>query len=151
MSKTENKQELSQDQAAAGNGSAEQPLPNNGPDTRPLPELLAVRRAKALQLLPPGETQFPYSYPDTKPIQEIHAHYSHLAAGEETEDIRRVAGRLAARRGQGKAAFMDLVDRSGRIQLHARLDVLGEEAFQRLLNIDLGDLLGVQGTIMRSN
>jgi lysyl-tRNA synthetase class 2 len=161
MSKTEHKQEVSLDEAAAGNGSAEQPLPGkgagargvagDGTDTRPLPELLAVRRAKARRLLPPGETQFPYSYPDTKPIQEIHAHYSHLAAGEETEDIRRVAGRLAARRGQGKAAFMDLIDRTGRIQLHARLDILGEEAFARLLNIDLGDLLGVQGTIMRSN
>ena len=44
----------------------------------------------------------------------------------------RVAGRLAARRGQGKAAFLDLVDRSGRIQLHARDDVLGEESFERL-------------------
>ena len=43
----------------------------------------------------------------------------------------RVAGRLAARRGQGKAAFLDLVDRSGRIQLHARVDVLGEESFER--------------------
>jgi lysyl-tRNA synthetase, class II len=150
MSKTENKQEIPQDEVAS-NGAAERPLPSDGPDTRPLPELLAVRRAKARQLLPPGETQFPYSYPDTKPIQEIHDHYSHLAAGEETEDIRRVAGRLAARRGQGKAAFMDLIDRSGRIQLHARLDVLGEEAFQRLLNIDLGDLLGVQGVVMRSN
>ena len=39
----------------------------------------------------------------------------------------RIAGRLAARRGQGKAAFLDLVDRSGRMQLHARVDVLGEE------------------------
>jgi lysyl-tRNA synthetase, class II len=137
MSKVEEHLEVDQ----SGNGAVE----------RPLPELLAVRRAKARQLLPPGETNFPYSYPDTKPIKEIHAHYSHLAAGEETEDIRRVAGRLAARRGQGKAAFLDLIDRTGRIQLHARLDVLGQEAFQRLLQIDLGDLLGVQGTIMRSN
>ncbi len=142
MSKIEHEQQTAQTDSAASNGSAERP---------PLPELLAVRRAKARQLLPPGETQFPYSYPDTKPIQEVHEHYSHLASGEETEDLRRVAGRLAARRGQGKAAFMDLVDRSGRIQLHARLDVLGEEAFNRLLQIDLGDLLGVQGVVMRSN
>ncbi len=136
MSKLEEQLEVDQ----SGNGAVEQPLP----------ELLAVRRAKARRLLPPGETHFPYSYPDTKPIHEIHAHYTHLAAGEETQDIRRVAGRLAARRGQGKAAFMDLTDRTGRIQLHARLDILGDEAFQRLLNIDLGDLLGVQGTIIRS-
>jgi len=59
-------------------------------------------------------------------------------------------GRLAARRGQGKMAFLDLVDRSGRIQLQARADVLGPERMQQLLNLDLGDLIGVDGTAFRS-
>jgi lysyl-tRNA synthetase class 2 len=59
-----------------------------------------------------------------------------------------VAGRLAARRGHGKAAFLDLVDRSGRMQLHARQDVLGDESFERLTGLDLGDLIGVDGTAM---
>ncbi len=62
----------------------------------------------------------------------------------------RIAGRLAARRGQGKAAFLDLVDRSGRMQLHARADVLGEERMARLLALDLGDLLGADGTVFRT-
>ena len=62
----------------------------------------------------------------------------------------RVAGRLAARRGQGKAAFLDLVDRSGRIQLHARADVLGQESLDRLVSLDLGDLLGAEGTVFRT-
>jgi lysyl-tRNA synthetase class 2 len=115
-----------------------------------LPELLAVRRAKARQLLAPGETQLPYSFPDVHPIEEIQGHFAHLQPGEETEHSRRVAGRLAGRRDLGSAAFLDLVDRSGRIQLHARRDVLGEEAYTRLLALDLGDLLGVQGTVMRS-
>ena len=65
--------------------------------------------------------------------------------GEETEDAHRVAGRIAARRGSGKAAFLDLVDRTGKIQLHARVDVLGEEPFARLSSLDLGDLIGVDG------
>ena len=51
----------------------------------------------------------------------------------------------AARRGQGKMAFLDLVDRSGRIQLQARVDVLGPERMERLLGLDLGDLIGVDG------
>src|SRR5438045_3911034 len=72
------------------------------------------------------------------------------SAGKETEDRVRVAGRLAARRGQGKAAFLDLVDRSGRLQLHARVDVLGEEKLARLLSFDLGDLIGADGTVFRS-
>jgi lysyl-tRNA synthetase class 2 len=114
------------------------------------PDLLAVRRAKARQLLAPGETQFPYSFPDAQPIEEIHRQFEQLAAGEETEEIRRVAGRVAGRRDLGSAAFLDLVDRSGRLQLHARRDVLGEDAYERLLALDLGDLLGGQGTVMRS-
>jgi lysyl-tRNA synthetase class 2 len=47
-------------------------------------------------------------------------------------------------------AFLDLVDRTGKIQLHARLDVLGREAFDRLVSLDLGDLLGVDGAVLRS-
>ena len=62
----------------------------------------------------------------------------------------RVAGRLAARRGQGKMAFLDLVDRSGRIQLQARVDELGQEGMDRLLGLDLGDLIGVDGTAFMS-
>jgi lysyl-tRNA synthetase class 2 len=62
----------------------------------------------------------------------------------------RVAGRLAARRGQGRMAFLDLVDRSGQIQLQARADVLGPEAMERLLSLDLGDLIGVDGVAFRS-
>jgi lysyl-tRNA synthetase class 2 len=57
-----------------------------------------------------------------------------------------VAGRIHARRGHGKAAFLDLVDRSGWMQLHARRDVLGEDSFERLVSLDLGDLIGVDGT-----
>jgi lysyl-tRNA synthetase class 2 len=69
-----------------------------------------------------------------------------LTPGEETTVSHRVAGRLAARRGQGKMAFLDLVDRSGRIQLQARVDELGAEGMARLLDLDLGDLVGVDGT-----
>jgi lysyl-tRNA synthetase, class II len=115
-----------------------------------LPELIAERRAKARRLRESDPEAFPYAYPGVEPTSEVRAAYEHLAVGEETEDVRRVAGRLAGKRGQGGSAFMDLVDRSGKIQLHARLDVLGEEAFERLRSLDLGDLLGVDGAVLRS-
>ena len=85
-----------------------------------------------------------------QPIAAVKAPHEALADGEETADRARVAGRLAARRGQGKAAFLDVVDRSGRIQLMARVDVLGEEAMARLLDLDLGDLIGADGTVFRT-
>jgi lysyl-tRNA synthetase, class II len=113
-------------------------------------ELLAVRRRKLEALREAGTEPFPHAYPGVRSIVEVKAPYDDLPAGEETEDRVRVAGRLAARRGQGKAAFLDLVDRTGRLQLHARVDVLGEESLERLLQLDLGDLLGADGTVFRT-
>jgi len=115
-----------------------------------LEELIAERRAKALRLREADPDAFPYAFPGTEPIESILAAYEHLTAGEETEDEHRVAGRIAARRGSGKAAFLDLVDRTGKVQLHARIDVLGEDAFARLSTLDLGDLVGVDGAPLRS-
>jgi len=115
-----------------------------------LPQLIAERRAKAQRLRESDAGAFPYSFAGAEPIEAILAAYSHLSDGDETEDAHRVAGRIAARRGAGKAAFLDLVDRSGRIQLHARADVLGKEAYERLLSLDLGDLIGVDGAPLRS-
>jgi lysyl-tRNA synthetase class 2 len=108
------------------------------------------RRAKAERLRESDASAFPYVFPAAEPIAGILAAYGHLAVGEETEERHRVAGRIAARRGAGRAAFLDLVDRTGKIQLHARVDVLGEEAFERLVSLDLGDLLGVDGAVLRS-
>ena len=116
-----------------------------------LPELIAERRAKAERLRDSDPDAFPYAFPDVEPIRPIlDAYDGHLASGEETEERHRVAGRLTARRGSGKAAFLDLGDRTGKIQLHARVDVLGEEPYQRLLSLDLGDLIGVDGAVLRS-
>jgi lysyl-tRNA synthetase, class II len=115
-----------------------------------LPELMAERRAKAQRLREAGTDIAPYSYPHVEPIAEVRAAYERLDTGEETDEPHRVAGRIAARRGAGKAAFLDLVDRSGKIQLHARADVLGPERLRQLLSLDLGDLLGVDGAPLRS-
>ncbi len=115
-----------------------------------LDELVAERRAKALALRQASAEHFPYSYPGVVAIASVRAQYGDLEAGAETEDSRRVAGRVAARRGQGGAAFIDLVDRSGRIQLYARRDTLGEAAFATLTDLDLGDWLGVDGTVVCS-
>ncbi|MEA2459699.1 MAG: lysyl-tRNA synthetase, class [Thermoleophilaceae bacterium] len=84
------------------------------------------------------------------PIARVREEHGDIEAGQETDSSYRVAGRLASRRDFGKAAFLDLVDRSGRIQIHARKDVLGDESFERLVGLDLGDLIGVDGTAFAS-
>src|SRR5438067_5390825 len=131
--------------------SANEPEPAAGAAGRHgLPELIAERRAKAQRLRHSDPCAFPYSFKDAEPVRRVLDAYAHLAAGDETEDLHRVAGRITARRGAGGAAFLDLVDRTGKIQLHARLDVLGEKAFERLASLDLGDVIGVEGAALRS-
>jgi lysyl-tRNA synthetase class 2 len=123
----------------------------SGPEEQlDLPELLRQRRRKLDALRADGIEPFPHEFPGVVPSAGIRTAHEDLPAGEETDARYRVAGRLAARRGQGKMAFLDLVDRSGRIQLQARADVLGEEKMARLLSLDLGDLVGVEGTAFRS-
>jgi lysyl-tRNA synthetase class 2 len=115
-----------------------------------LDELIAERRAKGRRLRELDESAYPHSFAGAEPTADIVAAYERLAPGEETDERHRVAGRIAARRGAGKAAFLDLVDRTGKIQLHARVDILGPERFELLTTLDLGDLIGVEGSAIRS-
>jgi lysyl-tRNA synthetase, class II len=115
-----------------------------------LAELIEERRAKRERLAASDAGAVPYAYPGVEPIAQVLDAYEGLEPGQETDDRHRVAGRILARRGAGKNAFLDLVDRTGKIQLHARVDVLGEELFELLTSLDLGDLLGVDGAAMRS-
>jgi lysyl-tRNA synthetase, class II len=108
-------------------------------------DLLAARRRKLDSLRAAGIEPFPHEFDGVGPIAAVRAAHDGLSAGDETEIRHRVAGRLAARRGQGKMAFLDVVDRSGRIQLQARVDELGAAGMERLLGLDLGDLIGVDG------
>ncbi|MGE5578351.1 MAG: lysine--tRNA ligase, partial [Syntrophothermus sp.] len=62
-----------------------------------------------------------------------------------------VAGRVMAIRGHGKATFAHIQDVSGRIQIYAKVDVLGEEAYQAFSMLDLGDLIGVAGRLFRTH
>jgi lysyl-tRNA synthetase class 2 len=61
-----------------------------------------------------------------------------------------IAGRMMARRTQGKVTFMDIMDQTGRMQLFAKLDVLGEEGYQMLDCLDIGDIIGVEGETFKT-
>ena len=107
--------------------------------------LLAERRAKLDRLRSAGIEPFPHNFPDREEIAKVLGAHEGLEPGTETDSVHRVAGRITGRRGHGKAAFVDLRDASGQIQLHAKEDVLGEGPFGLLDDLDLGDIIGVTG------
>jgi lysyl-tRNA synthetase class 2 len=113
-----------------------------------LSDVLRDRREKLERLREAGIDPFPREFSDREDIAEVRAAHEGLAPGIETDSRHRVAGRIVARRGHGKAAFLDLRDGSGQIQLHAREDLLGAEAFELLVHLDLGDIVGVEGTAL---
>jgi lysyl-tRNA synthetase, class II len=87
----------------------------------------------------------PKRFPDREEIAAVKAEAEALDPGAEAEERRRVAGRVMARRDMGRLVFLDLVDRSGRLQLFCRPDELGEA-----LDLALGDVVGAAGTPMRT-
>jgi len=110
--------------------------------------LLAERRQKLDRLREAGVEPFPHSFEGRDEIVSVLEAHDGLEAGVETDSVHRVAGRIVGRRGHGKAAFIDLRDATGQIQLHAKADVLGEDAFALLDDLDLGDILGVEGRVV---
>src|SRR5437588_22967 len=116
-----------------------------GSEESPPQDVFAARRQKLEALRSAGVEPFPHEFRGVEPIAAVRAQHPSLEPGEETGAAHRVAGRIVARRGQGKMAFLDLADRSGRIQLQARVDELGPGGMERLLELDLGDVIGVDG------
>lgn len=79
---------------------------------------------------------------------DVNEQFDELA---EKETEVKMAGRLMAIRGHGKTCFMDMQDRTGRLQVYVRKDVLGEENYALIKLLDLGDTVGVTGTIFRTH
>jgi lysyl-tRNA synthetase, class II len=112
-------------------------------------DLLAERRAKLERLREAGIEPYPHGFPDRTEIAAVRESHEEIEPGEETTDRYRVAGRLTAKRGHGKASFLDLMDGTGQIQVQARVNELGD-AYEGLLSLDVGDIVGVEGTVFAS-
>jgi lysyl-tRNA synthetase class 2 len=92
----------------------------------------------------------PHRYGDRDAIGDLRAAEDGLAPEAAGTRVWRVAGRVLARRGQGGVSFVDLEDASGRIQLLAELDRLGEEAYARVRDVAIGDIVGAAGVAART-
>jgi lysyl-tRNA synthetase class 2 len=113
-------------------------------------DLIADRRAKLERLREAGIEPYPHAFPDRTEIAAVREAHEELEPGEETDHRYRIAGRLTARRGHGKASFLDLRDGTGQLQVQARVDELGDDAYEGLLSLDIGDIVGVEGIVFTS-
>ena len=110
----------------------------------------SARRAKLESLRAQGCEPYLDRYDVTARTRMLAERYADLADGEETEDVVAVAGRLVAKRDQGKAVFLVIRDATGDLQLFCRVNVIGEEAFKEVASLDLGDWIGAEGTVLRT-
>ena len=96
------------------------------------------------------EQQYPYRYERTAAISELRERFEDLEAGDESGHDARIAGRIMTIRSQGKVAFADIQDSSGRMQLFAQIGVLGEEGMGSFGRLGVGDIVGAEGQVMRT-
>ncbi|OYD06395.1 lysine--tRNA ligase [Paludifilum halophilum] len=116
-------------------------------------ELLQVRRDKMDGLRERGIDPFGRKYERTHRAEDILAAFDDQSKEDlEEENVSvTIAGRLVAKRKQGKASFAHLQDQTGRIQIYVRKDRVGEEQYETFGTADLGDWLGVSGTVFKTN
>ncbi len=125
---------------------AEERNQNTAAVEQDLSEILQVRRDKLAALRAKGRDPFQETKFDvTHHAQDIKDNFDALEGSEV-----RIAGRLMSKRGMGKVSFCDLQDKSGRIQLYARKDEMDEEGYNRFKKYDIGDIVGIDGEVFRT-
>ena len=119
-------------------------------DQEVIDDPIEVRRNKRQALIDAGENPYGGRFEYTDHTADLERRYAELEDGETTEDVVSVAGRVMAIRRQGKIVFMGLKDATGLIQLFIRINNVGENAFARIKELDVGDWIGVTGAVMRT-
>jgi lysyl-tRNA synthetase class 2 len=115
-------------------------------------DLIVSRRRKLAAVRARGIDPFANDFKPTDTAAQVHERFGpfdreHL---ERSRDKARVAGRIVARRDFGKASFLHLQDRSGRLQAYLKRDTVGDEAFSLFQETDVGDFIGIAGRVFRT-
>ncbi len=111
-----------------------------------LSELLKIRRDKLASLQAQGEDPFEITVCDRDAFaKEIEDNFESF----ENKDVC-LAGRIMRFRDMGKAAFMDIYDKSGKMQIYLKIDDLGEESYQKVTKLDIGDIVAVKGFVFKT-
>ena len=111
-------------------------------------EQMQVRMHKMEQMSENGWAPFGHKFEWTHHTDDVCQNVDELAANE---TVVKVAGRIMAIRGHGKTCFLDMVDKCGRIQLYVRKDAVGEEKYAIIKMMDIGDIVGITGTVFRTH
>ena len=118
-----------------------------------LTEQEVIRQQKMEDLRAQGIDPFGHAYARTHRSGDIRREYG-MCTKEELEEKNvtvKVAGRIMTKRRQGKAGFMHIQDLDGQIQIYVRKDEIGDEAYEVFKKSDLGDIVGIEGVVMRTN
>ena len=132
---------------------SEENINNSQVEEQDLNELMKIRRAKLQELQEKGKDPFQIVKFDNRDnSKDIKEKFVDPVEGEEYEPMAvSIAGRLMSKRGHGKATFCDLQDMYGRIQIYVKLDEVGAEAYEEFKKYDLGDILGITGTVFKTH
>ncbi len=125
----------------------------NNPNGTQMNDQLKVRREKLAELYDAGIDPYGSRFVRTELAQDIHDKYEdetkEVLDEQETHAV--IAGRIMTKRGKGKVGFADIRDRTGRIQIYVRKDEVGEENYHIFKRADIGDHLGIEGVIMKTD
>nr|WP_228027613.1 lysine--tRNA ligase [Bacillus fonticola] len=117
-----------------------------------LNDQLKVRREKLETMRERGLDPFGKRFDRTHMSRDLFSQYNDVTKEdlEEKSITVTVAGRLMTKRGKGKAGFAHVQDLTGQIQIYVRKDAIGDEAYETFTSADLGDLIGVTGTVFKT-
>ena len=110
----------------------------------------SVRLGRRTALIEAGVNPYPEHCEVSDHVADLVERYATLEDGADTADVVSVAGRVRAKRGQGKVIFIELQDSTGTIQLFCRINDLGEEGLAAVKAFDLGDIVEAKGIVVRT-
>lgn len=117
-----------------------------------LNDQMQVRRDKMKKLREEGIDPFGHKFKRDHLSSDIRKEFGDLTEDQLADqgNMVTIAGRMIAKRGSGKASFADLIDRSGKIQIYVRQDIIGEDAYQVFKDSDIGDFWGMTGDVIKT-
>ncbi|MFJ5672832.1 lysine--tRNA ligase [Bacillus safensis] len=128
-------------------------MSNEGLNNEELNDQFQVRRDKMNKMREEGIDPFGERYDRSHQSAQIIAEYNEFSKEDLEEKSAQVtiAGRMMTKRGKGKAGFAHIQDLEGQIQIYVRKDSVGEKAYELFKSSDLGDIIGVTGTVFKTN